>query len=112
MLRYLVFPAALLAAACTPPAGEQSQPPTAEQAEPAAPAAAVSATGTVTAVNAAAGTISIDHDPIAAVNWPAMSMQFTAEDATILQGVAVGDRVAFDLKSASEPETIVSLRKQ
>jgi Cu(I)/Ag(I) efflux system periplasmic protein CusF len=115
MLRYLAFAAVLLTAACTPPAGEQAQTSTAEQAEPAAPAAPsgpVSAAGTVTAVDAAAGTISINHEAIGVINWPAMEMQFTAEDPAILQGIAVGDRVAFDLRSAAEPQTIVSVRKQ
>jgi Cu(I)/Ag(I) efflux system periplasmic protein CusF len=113
MLKHLVLPAALLAAACTPPAGEQAQ--RAEQTQPDAPAAQsgpVSGAGTVTAVDAAAGTISIDHEAIAAINWPAMSMQFIVDDPTMLQGVAVGDRVVFELKSAQEPNTVVSLRKE
>ncbi|GIK49851.1 MAG: hypothetical protein BroJett013_25480 [Alphaproteobacteria bacterium] len=113
MLRYLAFAAVLLTAACTPPAGEQAQ--TAEQTQPAASAAQsgpVRAAGTVTAVDAAAGTISIDHEAIAAISWPAMEMQFTAEDPAILQGIAVGDRVAFDLKSAAEPQTVVRVTKQ
>lgn len=115
MLRHLALPAVLLAAACTPPAGDQAQTAPAEQTEPAASAATsglVSATGTVTAVDAAAGTISINHEAIAPINWPAMEMQFTVEDPAVLQGVAVGDRVAFDLKSAGEPNTIVSVRRQ
>lgn len=115
MLKYLVLTAALLAVACTPPAGDGAQNATTSQAEPAAPAAhnaPVSATGTVTAVDASAGTISINHESIAPINWPAMEMQFTAQDPAILQGIAVGDRVAFELKSAAEPQTIVSVTKQ
>ncbi len=106
---------ALLAAACSPPATEE-----AAQADPdmtmapgaPAQAGAVASTGTVTAVDAAAGTITINHEPIAAISWPAMTMQFTAENPSILQGIAVGDHVAFELKSTSETSTVTVVQKQ
>jgi Cu(I)/Ag(I) efflux system protein CusF len=82
---------------------------------PAAPAAAtapIRATGTVAAVNAAQGTITLNHEPIPAIQWSAMTMEFKAEDPRILQGVAVGDRVAFELKSVSETNTVTMVQKQ
>ena len=33
-------------------------------------------TGTVTAIDKAAGTITLEHGPIAEANWPAMTMAF------------------------------------
>ncbi|HCK84817.1 MAG TPA: copper-binding protein [Hyphomonadaceae bacterium] len=84
-------------------------------AEPAAPAAAagsIRAAATVTAVDATAGTISLDHGAIPAISWPAMSMQFRVEDPAILLGIAVGDRVAVELKSAEEPEIVTMVQKQ
>ncbi|MBN8607606.1 MAG: copper-binding protein [Caulobacterales bacterium] len=114
MLRHLVLTAALLGAACSPPAGDGAQNTTTDQAEPAAPAAQhapITAAGTVTAVDASAGTISINHTAIAAINWPAMEMQFTAEDPAILQDLAVGDRVQFELKSAAESTVVTAVRK-
>lgn len=83
-----------------------------ETSEPAAIAGPIRSTGAVTAVDASAGTISLDHEAIAAINWPAMSMQFTAENPAILQGIAVGDHVTFELKSASETSTITMVQKQ
>ncbi len=83
-----------------------------EMSEPAAVAGPIRAIGTVTAVDATAGTISLDHEAIAAISWPAMSMQFTAEDGAILQGIAVGDSVTFELKSASEPQIVTMVEKQ
>jgi Cu/Ag efflux protein CusF len=116
MLRALVLPIALFAAACSPPATQEPAKSDAEVnvAEPAAPAAAgpVSAVGTVTAVDAAAGTISINHEAIPAVSWPSMTMQFTAEDPSILQGIAVSDHVTFELKSATETSIITRVQKQ
>lgn len=83
-----------------------------EMSEPAAVAGPIRSTGTVTAVDATAGTISLDHEAIQAINWPAMTMQFTAEDPAILQGIAVGDHVTFELKSATETGVVTMVDKQ
>lgn len=117
MLKALIVPIALLAAACSPPAAQDAAKSDADMnmAESAAPAAAagpIAGVGTVTAVDAAAGTVSLDHEPIAAISWPAMSMQFTVEDPADLQGIAVGDRVSFELKSATETSVVAEIAKQ
>lgn len=109
MLRTLLAASAiLLVAACTPPATEQPA-----QGDMAAPAAAgpIEGSGTVTAIDAAAGTVTLNHGPIAAIGWPAMTMQFTAEDPAMLQGVVVGDSVTFHLKSAEESQVIITIRE-
>lgn len=115
MLRPLFFSIALLAAACSPPAQQEAAKGEAgmnmETTTP-APAGPITGMGTVTAVDAAAGTISLDHEPIAAISWPAMSMQFTAENPAILQGIAVGDQVSFEIKSATETTVITTVQKQ
>lgn len=116
MLKALIVPIALLAAACSPPAAQDAAKSDADMnmAESAAPAAAgpIAGVGTVTAVDAATGTVSLDHEPIAAISWPAMSMKFTAEDPADLQGIAVGDRVSFELKSATETSVVTEIAKQ
>jgi len=105
---------ALVAPACS-----QEAPKTAsDQMEPmtsAAPAAAsgpIRSVGTVTAIDAAAGSITLDHEPIEAIRWPSMTMKFKAERPDMLKDVAVGDRVAFELKSAAEPQTVTMVEKQ
>ncbi|KAK0348055.1 hypothetical protein LTR94_038732, partial [Friedmanniomyces endolithicus] len=52
------------------------------------------ATGKVTAVDA--GSVTIAHEAIPAIKWPAMTMTFKA-DPKLLSGIAAGDKVAFDL---------------
>lgn len=113
-MSYLIVPIALLGAACSPPASQEAKTDDMNMAEPAAPAAAgpITSTGTVTQVDAAAGTITINHGAIEAVSWPAMTMQFTAENPAILQGIAVGDSVSFELKSATETSVVTSVQKQ
>ena len=68
-------------------------------------------TGTVTAVDATAGTITIAHDPIPEANWPAMTMGFKASPQ-VAQGVKVGDKVAFDLKLEGSAGEITTIAKQ
>ncbi len=68
--------------------------------------------GTVTAVDAAAGTVTLDHEAINAIPWPAMTMKFTAEDPSILKGITIGDHVAFELKSAKDNGIVTTIKKQ
>jgi Cu(I)/Ag(I) efflux system periplasmic protein CusF len=72
----------------------------------------ITAVGKVTAIDAAAGKITLDHQAIPAVNWDAMTMQFTATDPIMLKDLKVGDTVQFELKSAAEKTLIVKIQKQ
>lgn len=67
------------------------------QAAPAA-AAAVTGSGVVKKVDTKAGTVTIDHGPIKALNWGAMTMPFKVSDAALLNGLKVGAKVSFQLK--------------
>ena len=53
--------------------------------------------GDVKAIDKTAGTITLDHQAIPEAGWPAMTMGFKIAPA-LLDGIAVGDKVAFDLK--------------
>lgn len=68
-------------------------------------------TGVITAVDVSAGTVTIDHGAIPAVNSPAMAMTFTAP-AVVLAGAKVGDRVAFDVSVHDGVNEITALRPQ
>ena len=114
MLKMPLASSAALLAACTPPATEEPAQGDMADMEMNAPAAVgpIEGSGTVTAVDAAAGTVTLNHGPIAAIEWPAMTMQFTAEDPAMLQGVEVGDVVTFEIKSAAESQVLTALREQ
>lgn len=60
---------------------------------------AVEGEGVIRAVDVKAGTVVIAHGPIAALNWPAMTMKFKVESAAVLKGVTVGKKVHFILKN-------------
>ena len=66
--------------------------------------------GTVTAVDAAPGKITLDHEAIPAVGWPAMKMAFSAKP-DLLKGVAVGDKVDFDLTVSGSAGEVTAIRK-
>jgi Cu/Ag efflux protein CusF len=65
----------------------------------------------VTAIDKAAGTITLDHDAIPEAGWPAMTMGFKAAPA-LLEGVAVGDKVTFDLKLHDGSGEVTAIAKQ
>lgn len=66
--------------------------------QPTAASAAVTGAGVVKKVDAKAGTVTIDHGPIKALNWGAMTMPFKVSDASLLNGLKVGAKVSFQLK--------------
>lgn len=66
--------------------------------------------GTITAIDKAAGKITLDHQAIPEVGWPAMTMTFDAKPA-ILDGVKVGDKVAFDVTIRGGTGEVTALAK-
>jgi Cu(I)/Ag(I) efflux system protein CusF len=68
-------------------------------------------TGTVTAIDAKAGQVTLDHGAIPEVGWPAMTMSFGADPA-ILSSIEVGDKVAFDMTTANGTPKITAIAHQ
>lgn len=67
--------------------------------------------GTVTAIDKSAGTITLDHGPIPEAQWPAMTMAFKAKPE-LLGSVKVGDKVAFDLALKDGSGEVTAVQKQ
>nr|WP_217895269.1 copper-binding protein [Sphingomonas sp. CDS-1] len=67
--------------------------------------------GKVTAIDKSAGTITLDHGPIAEANWPAMTMAFKAAPA-LIDSVKVGDEVNFELKLDGNAGEITAISKK
>ena len=74
-------------------------------------AKAVKSSGTVTAIDKAAGKITLDHQSIPEVGWPAMTMAFSAEPE-VLETVEVGDRVGFDVSITGNSGEVTAITKQ
>lgn len=69
-----------------------------------------SATGTIDSVSGQVVTIS--HGPIKSLEWPAMTMPFSAKDAASVQGIKAGDRVAFTFSKSGNKSVLISIAKQ
>jgi Cu/Ag efflux protein CusF len=67
----------------------------------------IAATGTVKSVDAAAGKLVIDHDPIPALKWPRMVMDFRLADKAMAGRVKAGDKVRFTLTPGEKGSYIV-----
>lgn len=73
-----------------------------------APATRASATGTVQSVDAAAQTVTIAHGPVAALQWPEMTMTFKAPKVD-LAAIKPGDEVSFEFTSTGMDGTITAI---
>lgn len=65
--------------------------------------------GVVKALDAKAGVVTIAHEPIAALKWPAMTMKFKVENAAVLDGVTVGRKVHFILKNVGGKPVVTQI---
>ena len=75
------------------------------------PPAQAGGTGRVLAIDSASGIISLGHDPIEALGWPAMQMDFPLAEGVTTQGLASGDRVRFELEKRGDGYVITAIRK-
>lgn len=71
------------------------------------PAAAAGAqgAGVIKKLDAKGGSVTLQHGPIAALSWPAMTMAFKADPA-LLKGLKMGQQVNFTLKTGGTPEVV------
>lgn len=66
-------------------------------------------TGVVEAIDTAKGTVTIKHQAIASIHWPAMTMTFKADPPSLLQSVKVGEKVNFTLHPAGMNSTVTAI---
>ncbi len=66
------------------------------------------AEGTIDGLDPEAGRISIQHGPVAALQWPAMTMEFKAANATLLKGLKPGAAVAFEFVERQPGEWVIT----
>ncbi|MBL8479300.1 MAG: efflux RND transporter periplasmic adaptor subunit, partial [Sterolibacteriaceae bacterium] len=75
------------------PAGAGAE---AKQTAPVAKGSSHQAEGKIDAIDAKVGTVSIAHGPVDSLKWPAMTMEFKAANASLLQGLKPGAKVAVE----------------
>ena len=102
---------AFLLAGCGETQNATSEAPANSSAgEPAHVESIYSASGTVTAI--AGDQVTISHGPVQGIGWPAMTMTFRSGSPGLIEGISVGDRVAFDFMQADGGYTLTAVSKQ
>ncbi len=61
--------------------------------------------GVVKGVDGAGGRITLSHEPLPAINWPAMTMTFPVKDRAVLRGRKAGERVMFAFQRPQQGQT-------
>jgi len=73
-------------------------------------AARHSATGTVQRISG--NDVTIAHEAIKSIGWPAMEMTFAAPDAAMLNGISKNDRVSFEFQKSADGIVLTSIHKR
>jgi Cu(I)/Ag(I) efflux system periplasmic protein CusF len=68
------------------------------------------ATGVVKRIDAAAGVVSLKHDPIKSLGWPGMTMDFSVRDKKLLQGLKPEQKVSFEFVEEKSRYVITSIK--
>ena len=78
-------------------------------AQPKQPSQAVGhqAQGTLDSINND-GTVSITHDPIPALKWPGMTMDFALTNSSLVAGIQPGSKISFEIVERGEGEWVVT----
>ncbi len=73
--------------------------------------AALDARGTVKDIRVDAGKLKIDHGPIDRHGMPAMTMMFNVADPSMMEGIAKGDEIEFNVDMGAAGFTITEIRR-
>ncbi len=91
-----------------------AQSPAASDSADAAPSTApagLDAHGTVRDIRADAGKLKIEHGPIDRHGMPAMTMLFNIADPAMIEGLAKGDEIEFNVDMGASGFTITEIRR-
>jgi len=66
--------------------------------------------GEITSIDERAGTVTIKHEAIPEVSWPAMTMAFKANPSSLLTGLKVGEKVSFDVSVKGSDAEVTSIQ--
>lgn len=66
------------------------------------------ATGVVKKIDAARNTVTLAHDPIKSLNWPAMTMDFRVRDKTDLAKLKPEQKIEFELVEEKKGSYVIS----
>ncbi len=68
------------------------------------------AKGKVTKIDAATSVVTLAHEPVKSLNWPAMTMGFKVKDKMMLDKLTVGKTVDFEFAQADKGYVISNVK--
>lgn len=68
------------------------------------------AMGTVKKVDAKTGVVTVAHEPVKTMNWPAMTMGFKVKDKMLLDKFSDGKKVEFEFMQEGKDYVITGVR--
>ncbi|WP_114970733.1 efflux RND transporter periplasmic adaptor subunit [Rhodoferax ferrireducens] len=80
----------------------------AEQSPPAVKGSGHQAEGTVGSIDVQAGTLRLNHGPVASLKWPAMTMEFKAANESLLKDLKPGAKVAIEFVERQPDEWVIT----
>ena len=69
------------------------------------------AVGKLNAIDSAAGTVSVSHEPVASLKWPAMKMDFVLANPALINGVMPGALIDFEFVERQPGEWVITSLK-
>jgi Cu(I)/Ag(I) efflux system periplasmic protein CusF len=67
-------------------------------------------TGKVTKVDPATNSVTIAHEPVSTMNWPAMTMTFKAKDKALLEKMKQGEKVDFEFVQQGKDYIVTAVK--
>jgi Cu/Ag efflux protein CusF len=67
-------------------------------------------TGKVTKVDPATNSVTVAHEPVSTMNWPAMSMTFKVKDKALLEKVKQGEKVDFEFVQQGKDYLVTAVK--
>ena len=71
---------------------------------------AITGKGQVVLISKDKTMVTLKHDPIAAIQWPAMTMAFKVKNSAVLSKTKVGDKVSFTLSPDGKDYMVTSIK--
>jgi len=69
------------------------------------------AVGVVKTIDTKAGTVTLAHEPVKSMNWPAMNMTFQVKDKSMLDKMAVNKKVEVQFEQRGKEYVITEVNK-
>ncbi|MDB5903179.1 MAG: hypothetical protein JWM26_2057 [Betaproteobacteria bacterium] len=114
-MKAVVFAAAVMTSAAVAHAGEMMKGMDMKDMSPSAMAKDAktsrhTAKGTVKSIDSRTGTVTLDHEAVKSLNWPAMTMAFKVQDKALMDKLTQGKKVEVEFEQRGKDYVITGAK--